>query len=155
MFKKNFVNTRIYTLLIEGDKYTFLSTQLAQSLEEAYALAKNDFIKKNPNNVDAMFGAKIGLFEIKKIHELFFGVENKQLIDSIEEFKKAEDRGCDLTQSSTKKIEISEKNKLMKFILDSKNKEIFEKNKNLFTETEVKYISDKLSENKINIKKDK
>lgn len=169
--QKSFVNKKIYSLLVEGRDYTFLSVQLAESLEEAFILAKKEFFKKSPGSEESMLGARIGLFEIKEIPELFFGQDIQQAINSsdirqvvsaIDELKKGEvqKNGELRNQDIKKKLDVKpsegmtqemrslEKNKFIKFLIDNKNTEILEKNKNLFTENEIKYIQEKIAENK-------
>ena len=41
-----------------------------------------------------------------------------------------------------------QKNKFIKFLIDNKNTEILEKNKDLFSENEIKYIKEKITESK-------
>ena len=67
------IEARVYAILIESSKNFFLSVQYAYSLEEAFLLAKMEFIDQNikigkPNTV--LEGAKIGLFSIRTINDL-------------------------------------------------------------------------------------
>ena len=140
--QKNFINKKIYSLIIEGVKYTFLSIQLAGSLEEAFILAQKEFINKNPDSVEKMIGAKIGLFEIKEIPELFFGPNVNNMIKSLESNKQTILSRQKILQPNRKINEISEKNKLMQSIV---NNDDLEKNKNLFNESEFKYLKDKIA----------
>ena len=140
--QKNFINKKIYSLIIEGVNYTFLSIQLAGSLEEAFILAQKEFINKNPDSVEKMIGAKIGLFEIKEIPELFFGPNVNNMIKSLENNKQTILSRQKILQPNRKINEISEKNKLMQSIV---NNDDLEKNKNLFNESEFKYLKDKIA----------
>lgn len=135
-------NIKIYSLIIEGKEYTFLSTQLARSLEEAFAFAKNDFIRKNPNLEERMLGAKIGLFEIKELSELFF--ESGFAKENIFQKVKADNKEGEKLETKNKDNPNDQKNKFLKFIIDSKSTEILNKNKNLFTDNEIKYVQDKI-----------
>lgn len=148
ILKKDMTGFKVYSLLIEGQSYTFLSIQLAKSLEEAFVLARSEFTAKNikTQNQELMVGAKISLFEIKEISELFLGTDfSNQKVNSLDQEKqKIEKNVSNLVQPKKKQDDLSEKNKLIKFIIDGNSKEIFEKNKNLFTQNEIEYIQDKI-----------
>ena len=167
LIQKSFVNKKIYSLLVEGMDYTFLSVQLAGSLEEAFVLAKKDFFKKSPGSEGSMLGARIGLFEIKEIPELFFGQEVQhaikssdiqQVIKSFRELEKNKSQKNEEFKNQDIKKELKvrsltedvsyQKNKFIKFLIDNKNTEILEKNKDLFSENEIKYIKEKITESK-------
>ena len=154
IFKKEVTNTKLYCLVVEGREYTSLSVQLANSLEEAFFLAKREFISKNPHLEEKLIGAKIGLFEIKEIPELFFGTKWRNMSNSsvgrnstLSEMgiKKAEKQELTKTEN-VEKDKMIEKNKFMKFLIDNSNTEILEKNKNLFTKNEIKYVEDKIAD---------
>ena len=69
---RRLMQKKIYALFLESNKTFFLSVQAAWSLEEAFSLAKLEFLKLNPfiKGQNSLDGAKIGLFAIKTIEEL-------------------------------------------------------------------------------------
>lgn len=143
MFHKRLDNAKIYSLIVHGRKYTILSVQLAKSLEEAFYLAKKEFVDKNPQLGEDMVGAKIGLFEIREVADFLLGSEIKKMVfDS--GLTTAEKEKNDLKEKDKK-----EKNKFIRFLIDSQNTEILHKNKNLFTENEIKYVEEQIAAKKI------
>lgn len=145
VLKKELTNTKLYCLVVEGREYTSLSVQLATSLEEAFFLAKRDFVSKNPHLEEKLIGAKIGLFEVKELPELFFGSNLGNLTSPSIGIKKIEKQYQPI---EIKKDEKSEKNKFIKFLIDNQNTEILEKNKNLFTKNEIKYVQERITAKK-------
>lgn len=149
ILKKELTNTRLYCLVVEGREYTSLSVQIARSLEEAFFLAKREFVNKNPHLEEKLIGAKIGLFEVKELPELFFGSSLGNLTSPSIGIKKIEKNKISPYQPvEIKKDENLEKNKFIKFLIDNQNTEILEKNKNLFTDNEIKYVQEKITAKK-------
>lgn len=134
---------KIYSLVLESRSQVFLSTQMAESLEEAFDLARIEYTLLNPpNGPNPMDGAKIWLFTIKTISELL-------------KIKKDEVKGLSKRIINNNKEEIKEeesipniplnKNKLILQIIKNKDKELLKKNKKLFTKNEIKYINEMLN----------
>jgi len=157
------VNLKMYALQIESERSLFLSVQQAVSLEEAFALAKFEFEKQNPQLPLQNF--KIGLFSIKsnreltamrnvffdKVHEKKSAIEDLQAVADIfkvfssMEVEDISPLGKKFERALKKEPEIldntpKDKNALMSTIIQNKDKSLFKKNKKLFTKSEVKYI---------------
>lgn len=154
------VEKKVYSLVVELADISFLSMQCAESLEEAFVLAKLEFEQQNLVQKDIPFNAKIGLFVVKTVNELINAPDLQDIIDTKQQTeKKVSDAFKILNAQSktelfetnskkTKKTEInkkdSSKNILMKLIIDTKDEITFEKNKSLFTVAERKYLKKQL-----------
>jgi hypothetical protein len=67
------VKAKVYGILIESNKNFFISVQYAYCLEDAFNLAKIEFIEQNEgigNPIYPLVGAKIGLFTIRELDSL-------------------------------------------------------------------------------------
>lgn len=120
---------KIYAMLISTSKGEILWQESAYSLENAFLQAKNT-LKKIHFDVD---------FDTSKI-SLFNQVTLDEVLDSSKDI---------IQEEIPENVEVevtypSEKDKLMQEIIDSKNKELLEKNQEIFTEYEVKFLKDKL-----------
>lgn len=161
---------KIYGLIIEVRDTVFLSVQYASCLEEAFAQAKLEFQKVNPllRSKVSINGAKIGLFTIKSVQELSeenfnFNI-NREAYDKIEQEEMKKSSNNSVKSPSIEKFlkpkevmekiaqlangqnqDIENKNKLMKLIISQKNKELFEKNKSIFTANETQYLLEHLN----------
>lgn len=154
---------KIFGLLLEVRDTVFLSVQYASSLEEAFAQAKLEFYKINPlvknSAIGNLLGSKIGLFTIKSIKELteenetFYSrrvayekieEENKKN-PSIKKFIKQPTEMDNVKKVDPIQLELEKKNQLMRLIIVQKDKDLFEKNKDLFTDSESQYIIERLS----------
>jgi len=153
-------NKKIYSLVVESAEQFYLSIQYAESLEEAFALAKVEHsMLSGVNNYNVFEGAKIWLFSITTIKSLIekrneLRKEYKKVIgNDMEKIIKLEDKKDELlednklkktTEIIKKNIPI-DKNKIMEKIIKDKDKTLLSKNKNLFTKNELKYIKEKIS----------
>lgn len=168
------IEPKVFGLLLENQATVFLSVQYAYSLEEAFLLAKLEFEKQNPMRrgvVNPLMGAKIGLFSIKTVQELLNSpslndLVDPKIMDEIGKIQEAanktrdlpvpEDLSPDITKpiseifggqakkNKDKTSEISEKNSIMQKIVESKDKELFEKNKKLFSKAERSYLKERI-----------
>jgi len=147
---------QVYGMLLEVKETIFLSIQYASSLEEAFLLAKFEFEKMNIGKSGA--GAKISLFTLKTIKELY---EDQSTLDSriIEQKAKEIEASLKWVKAIEKFPGLSEekpteepivapkedsKNVLMNKIVETKDKEMFEKNKARFTKHERRYLMERL-----------
>lgn len=177
--ENNTKERKMYGLLLETmnpldlGATIFLSVQYANSLEEAFILAKLEFEKSNPTKVNSLVGAKIGLFTVKTIEVL--NEEHKTLDARILEHKALEVAEAarwlkatkDLTSSlkpvipgqilgtpiipkekpqeiPLSNVSMSQKNLLMKEIIDKKDPNLLEQNKLLLSKEEIEYIKAQL-----------
>jgi hypothetical protein len=145
---------KVYALFLETKGMTFLSVQLAVSLEEAFSLAKMEFVRTSnamgePKRGRGIAGAKIGLFTIKAIDDL---------MEETEEFRQAYGEAKDIIRGRKNDKIVSEamkristpmakaveptvdKNKLMKEIIETKDKGLYELNRSKFSKQEQAYI---------------
>ncbi len=159
-------NMKVFALVIEAEGTIFLSIQNAESLEEAFSLAKIEFQKTNPQMVgkNPLVGGKIGLFTSKTVDEIVKeGFTKSQRIDEfmkkeeehINEFNKAVKLMS--TPSPLKPIKTPQqpkpiqqldpsdaKNMLMKVIIENKDLEKLKENKAIFSTSERKYMTEKI-----------
>ena len=161
---------KVFGLLLESLQTMFLSIQYAENLEEAYALAKNEFSRMNPSLVKngvpvSLAEAKIGLFTIKTMNELISNniqinqndniVKNtisKNVIEELPIVKDLKELGEIFNSFSDSEKEKSEQNKkqkltpeeeknlLMKKIIDNKDKQLFKEKKSMFSKPECAYL---------------
>lgn len=165
------IKRRVYSLLLESNKFSFLSIQYAFTLEEAIYLAKEEFKKESPQNKFLLNieTIKLSLYSSKTIEDLNSIVElqeakyNSSVLDS-KEVKSLSDDIDKMFDTLDKELTINEdkigdqiattknalegvkveKNVLIKKIIDENNKELFEKNKAIFSANERKYIMKRL-----------
>jgi len=161
------IKRKIYALLLESNKFTYLSIQYAFTLEEAAALAKKEFEKENPQR-RSPFDAdvvKIGLYTTKNVDELNTTQElkntNSAMVGTRERSIKAmpdiedlfdmfEDSDVEVISGPIPKELLrdvptpltpeEERNLLIKKIIDNKDLELFELNKDKLSLNEKKYI---------------
>jgi hypothetical protein len=148
---------KIYSLVLENKDTSFLSIQVSHSLEEAYLLAKLEFEKLNINKPrfhGKMEGAKIGMFttrlleEIVMIDNALHGINGsieieEEHLKEMEEIIKSIETDKVVEKPPTKeqvKNPVTEKNQLMKQVIESKDIEIFNKFKGRFSRAEREYI---------------
>ena len=161
---------KIYALFLESKQTFFLSVQAAWSLEEAFSLAKLEFLKMNPfvRGQNSLEGAKIGLFAIKSIDELNAQTEEVAIEESrimkdplggpmsemLDFFEREMDgpakrKGPRFESISPIPIKADldkneMKNALMQKIVNNKDAQLFEDNKDMFTKAECDYLKKKL-----------
>ena len=153
---------KVYALLVEFGETSFLSVQLATCLEDAFVMAKFEFEKQNLSKLgigSPLIGAKIGLFTIKTVKELTendikksiqemrskLDIEKKSLEKAFDEFAKRDtimQPVKDLPIKKESESPAEEKNRLMKQIIDKKDKNLFEISKSLFSKNECRYIEE-------------
>ncbi len=155
------IEPQIYTLLLEGRGAMFLSVHMAYSLEDAFSMAQNEFLKQNPVNPAIMQGATIKLFAIKTMNQLVLDPNIKPMMETspvvpvvqitqIPIKKDPMPPPPSLSPSllpTTKRITkkpILNKNELMKQIIESKSEELLKSNQSLFTKAEIKYLKEKI-----------
>jgi hypothetical protein len=152
----------VYAVIIEAGDATFLSLQLASSLEEAFAMARMEFarsttmVSKGNTPLRAITGAKIGLFTIKSFSELtreateFREVNKRVMAPEAAETPMQEPVLPSLQPAETKQesptveTEQQKKNALMKKILNTNDVKMFLENKKQFTKNEKAYIKAQL-----------
>ncbi|MFA5695901.1 MAG: hypothetical protein WC917_00345 [Bacilli bacterium] len=152
---------KVYGLVLEAKEQIFLSIQYALSLEDAFGMAKLEYEKINPTRSginNPFLGSKIWLFTIKSVTDLVEGkvtlpkaprqfkrlnLGDTNKVDPVNE--KEDHIQKEMINVIKKGNEVKNtKNKLMKKIIDEKNLELFEQNKDLFTPHDVQYIQDNL-----------
>lgn len=155
------VEPQIYSILLEGKGVMFMSMQFAYSLEDAFSMAQNEFLKQNPINATIMQGATIKLFAIKTIDQLFFEANiSKGLVPSLPKFEKELDNlKKEFNQITTPMLEeitpvqevkevvkevVLTKNELMKKIIDDKDQKLLKISKNIFTKNEMLFLKQKI-----------
>ena len=149
-------DNKIYGLVLEISGSTFLSIQLASSLEQAVAFAKVEFseVTKKPITV----GCKIGLFVIKDSKELIsdneryrkeisnIGIRREGKIPpglnrAVKRLTKTEDNVVELIEIKQKEPKKKkEKNKIMERIIKTKDIGLLEKHRKSLTKNDIKYI---------------
>lgn len=155
------IKPKVFALLIEFMESSFLSIQYAYSLEEAFLMAKLEFEKENSKlglaPLSSLLGAKVGLFVIKRFDDLVYEKPKIPRLPDLREVKKAFDEFSTPVMPVLpipnnksiveKKPSLTAKNTLMKEIVEKKDFEKFNQNKNLFTKAERKYIEEKIKSN--------
>ena len=144
---------KVFALLVEFNDVNFISVQSAFSLEEAFFLAELEFenIQKQIMGAGGVKPendmAKISLFSSKTIKELndtlevFSKPKEEDFRNTIKVIKKEEEKTLKKKKEKEKENKKKkDKNKIMKEIIDSKNKEKLEKNKHLLNKREIKFI---------------
>ena len=167
-------NLKIYSLLLEIRDSTFLSVQMAPSMEEAFAQAKLEFQMIHPSFGinESMSGIKIGLFLFKTEKELI--EEHEDFIQKRKEFDKMQkeewgeilfgehrkapakkhkpvmslDKEVKVKIPDTEETLKKQKNLLMKEIIENKDFQLFEMNKKVLSNSEIKYIEARILEDK-------
>lgn len=151
---------KIYSLVLESKDQVFLSTQLAESLEEAFALANIEFTKTNPllSKILPFNGSKIWLFNIKTIPELIGTKEIKKgevkniykrmIGNPIEDINEDEAKIVkEIIESINNPVTNEghlDKNKVMQDIIKNKDIDLLKEHKDLFTKNEIRYIKDNI-----------
>jgi hypothetical protein len=150
---KRTIEPKVYALLLKSPETIFLSIQYTYSLEEAFVLAKLEFEKQNPARtgwLNPLMGAEIGLFTIKTVRELTSTLRPPQNDTVMRKPEAPAPAAVNPTQEppEVQKIKLlltqKEKNSLMKEIIDTKDLDKFQKNKQIFSDVEIKYIKGKL-----------
>lgn len=169
---RRIVMKKVYALMLKSERTYFLSVQAAYSLEEAFDLAKREFVDMNPvrRGNNSLEGAEIGLFAIKTLDELSkmpdptFKQENSQIqaesrkepklgsmLDFFEdEFEKRGTKYESIVPAKPKEKKMVEidakdaKNMIMKEIVDKKDRELFEQNRGMFSAAECAYLEKRL-----------
>lgn len=156
---------KVFGLVVESQGLAYLSIQYATSLEVAFALAKLEFEKSNPEQFgekNPLIGGKISLFTSKTMENLIN--EGSVWIDKMLDYKKKAEKDIKNTLKAPpkdptpqalplpkKKVQLDPaevKNMLMKVIIEKKDLEKLNKNKHLFTKNDIKYMKDKISKPK-------
>lgn len=145
---------KVYGLILESPETMFLSIQYAYSLEEAIVLAKIEYEKQNPTKLGLLstfMGAKLGLFTIKSIKELTAEKKMEDVIKSVNVVPApltATEAVHSNEKTGAEKIKLllteKQKNELMKEIIDKKDRDLFKKNLNVFSGSEIKYLKNQL-----------
>src|ERR1035437_3459568 len=154
--KKTIVK-KIYALMIEFANTSFLSVHYTYSLEDAFKMAKIEFWKQNPKYLtsfltDSMLGARIGLFSIKTVGELEKTQEilpklpenNHEKISQVFDSFAKEAKKDDAKNVPVMETESEKRSRLMREIIENKDRSMFESIKGLFTVAERKYIEEHL-----------
>jgi hypothetical protein len=144
----------IYSLILEGKGITFLSIQFAYSLEDAFSMAQNEFIRQNPKaSPEVMQGARINLFAIKTIDQLF---AKTKIIEKESEPGVLLPGQAIKVQVPVRRSRIKEgpkevikevsltKNELMHKIINDKDFKLLKISTNIFTKAEIKFLKEKL-----------
>ena len=148
---------QIYSLFVETKGVTFLSVQYATSLEEAFAQAKLEFVKTIEKTgagkrATSLAGAKIGLFTIKTVADMMKEADDfNEAKDAMERQSEQLEKDVILIEESLKKIihtrnepdreeKVHNKNRLMKEIIETKDKGLYILNRSQFTKQEQAYI---------------
>lgn len=132
--KARITKPRVYALMVKFPNGNFLSIQAGYSLEEAFSAAKKELHDKNPNI--PLHDISIGMFDHKGADDLlgrFVGGEGVGVGEVTPPPAKPETLE-----------ELFDKAKMMKLIVDKKDKLLFELHKHRFTENEQKYLEAKL-----------
>lgn len=157
-------NDKVYAVIVESNDVTFLSLQYAESLEEAFTLARIEFartttmVSKGSIPPKSLVGAKIGLFTIKGFEELkretteFRHVHSgakQKFLEGLSEPEKAQTAAAEEGESPKKAQKSAltaeqRKNELMTKIIKNKNVKLYEENKKCFTAHEADYIQAQL-----------
>ena len=148
------VSPSIYALILEGRGTVFLSIQFAYNLEDAFSMAQNEFIRQNPKvSLDVMQGARINLFAIKTIDQLF---SETHVVDTPKEtgiLQRGQAIKVPVPKPKVKeeiKEEVKEvsltKNELMHKIINDKDFKLLKMSTNIFTKAELKFLKEKLKE---------
>ena len=137
---------KIFGLLIENQRTLFLSVQFSYSLEEAFLMAKQEFIIQNPKSEEKLLGAKISLFTIKNLNEMFFDSTNQPAIIKVEPDPVTHIPVLRKIQESPIAI-VATKNDLMIKIIKNKDLGMLKKNKEQFSSQELKYIREHIKLN--------
>lgn len=164
---------KVYGILLDYSDANFVSVQCAYSLEEAFVLAKLDYEeqRKFMGGLPVNENARISLFAIRTLAELKEPSDPQKMMDTVKILKKLPSKlaeGLPSAIGSSKKFTVDDfigapiektqgvptpkratkeptfKNALMKEILDNKNKKLYEKNKEVFTDAEKGYILERL-----------
>lgn len=113
--KSQVIKPKVYGIVLRVNAMQYLSMQAAFSLEEAFGIAKENFKRDNPTV--SMASVVLEMFVQGELIEIFSPF---------------------LTAKVQK--EESDKNTLMKQIIDGKDLKLFQEHKALFTENEQKYL---------------
>ncbi len=174
------IKRKIYSLLLESNKFSFLSVQYAFTLEEAIFLAKVEFEKDNPHKslLIKSEAIRLSLYSSKTIEdlnstvsdeniehnssplikketklipqelqEMFDSLEVEELdkeLDKIRKVKEIPEDKLPTEECPTPLDPKSEKNVLIKRIIDEKNEDLFKRHKASLSANERKYIIKRL-----------
>ena len=130
---------KIYALLIEGKGSMFLSVQYSYTLEEAFAMAQDEFLKQSPANPSIMQGATIKLFAIKEVGQMLLPEEKKTEVPVVP--IPIEEKVIVITSEEGKGLD---KNDLMKLIIEKKDINLLKSSKGILTKSEFKFLKDKI-----------
>ena len=144
--------SKIYGVMLEIREKMFLSIQYADSLEEAFSLARLEFEILNKED---SFGAKISLFTSKSPEQLIrenhtYGARKKKLRST----KKEKLEGKIPFPKKAIKIEEPEwkkKSNTMQKLIDTNNLKAIKSKSVQFTKEERAYMRDKIREKSENI----
>lgn len=146
------IEAKVYAILMETSKISYLSAQMAHSLEEAASKATKEFYKINKQliNEESSPEIKIGMYTIRTIEELETGKlklavkeDSKEFDSLLNEFKEVLDEPKKEPRVETA---VEKKNRLMKTIIDTRDKFMLEANKENLTKEEYKYLRELLGQ---------
>jgi len=118
--KKKIVDPKFYVVELFCGTTAYLSTTIAYSLEEAISIVKKQ-LTANVKDIDLQI-MTVGRYDIYSISDII-----KQSI-----------------KFSTREVSM-DKNELMKKIIETKNTKLYAENITIFTESEKKYLLEKMS----------
>lgn len=122
--KRQYREPRVYSVVFESDGTSTLFLCGAYSLEEVYGQFKEYMTKKDALNASRTYQMKMWNWNT------IDGLMKNYIVDTTEEVEEEKP--------------VSAHNALIKEIIDSKNKELLEKNKDLLSVTEYQYIAEKI-----------
>lgn len=165
---RRFSEPRVYALTIEGKEFVFMDLQVAYSLEEAFDQAQKEFLRLNPSFINRPLNSRIHFFCVKTLQELFgnnvaLKSENSNTFPQTIPTRSNDRPNNKLpiyppqniivnSSSNAAKPEIDPKkvaeikNSLMKTIISTKDKNLMEANRSIFTENEIQFLLDKIEE---------